>query len=303
MPSNDIDSLLKGSIDMHLHHGPVAGPTRFDALELARQAQQAGMRGIVFKDSGYPNAPLVQLIRKLVPELEIFGSLCLNYNCGGLNVHAVESNAQLGAKVVWMPTYTSTNSVKAFRALGVPVKGEGISIIDSKGRLVPEGSPILSVVKKYDMVLATGHISPEEIFALVEEALRLGINKLLITHPLDKEFSDRVPSMEELKRLAAMGAIIEHTFVAHLPTEFSRNPAHTVEAIRELGAEHCIISTDLGLFTYNPPPAEGMRMFIATLLRHGMAPEEIELMAKVNPAKLLGLDVTDNLQCPEVEPV
>jgi hypothetical protein len=248
------------------------------------------MRGIVLKDSGYPNAPLALLIRKLVPDLEIFGSLCLNFNCGGLNYHAVESYAQLGAKVVWMPTYASANSISTFRSLGVPMEGEGITIIDDRGRLVPEIAPILSAVKKYDMVLATGHISPEEIFALVEEALRLGITKLLITHPLDKEFSDRVPSMDELKRLSSMGAIIEHTFVCHLHTEFSRNPAHTVEAIRELGAEHCIISTDLGLFTYNPPPAEGLRMFIATLIRHGLSTEEVELMAKINPAKLLGLD-------------
>jgi hypothetical protein len=96
--------------------------------------------------------------------------------------------------------------------------------------------------------------------------------------------------MEELKRLARMGAFIEHTFVCHLPTEFCRNPAQTVEAIREIGAEHCIISTDLGLFTFNPPPVEGFRMFIATLLRNGITPEEIELMAKTNPGKLLGLD-------------
>ncbi len=87
-----------------------------------------------------------------------------------------------------------------------------------------------------------------------------------------------------------MGAFIEHTFVCHLPTEFCRNPAQTVEAIREIGAEHCIISTDLGLFTFNPPPVEGFRMFIATLLRNGITPEEIELMAKTNPGKLLGLD-------------
>jgi hypothetical protein len=40
----DIDELLRGSIDMHVHHGPVAGPTRFDAMELAEQALQAGMR-------------------------------------------------------------------------------------------------------------------------------------------------------------------------------------------------------------------------------------------------------------------
>jgi predicted metal-dependent phosphotriesterase family hydrolase len=62
-----------------------------------------------------------------------------------------------------------------------------------------------------------------------------------------------------------------------------------VEAIRAVGAEHCIITTDLGQYM-NPPAAEGMRMFIALLLKNGITEHEIELMAKVNPSKLLGLN-------------
>jgi hypothetical protein len=291
MPDNssDIDVLLQGSIDMHVHSGPVAGPTRFDAMELAEQALQSGMRGLVLKDSGYPTAPLATIIRKRVPGVEVIGSMTLNFNYGGLNHHAVEASAQLGARVLWMPTYSSLNSINKFRALGVPFEGEGVSLLDASGQLVPEVGPILSIVKRYDMVLATGHISPPEILALSDAALGMGIRKLVITHPLDQEVVDKVPSMEELKRLAGLGAYIEHTFVFHLPTESSRDPAHTVKAIRELGAEHCIISTDLGLFTYNPSPVEGFRLFIATLLRSGVTTKEIELMAKVNPAKLLGL--------------
>jgi len=286
----DIDALLRGSIDMHLHHGPVAGPCRFDALELAQQARDAGMRAVVLKDSGYPNAPLATIIKKLVPELGIFGSLCLNYSCGGLNHHAAESSARLGARVLWMPTYSSANSVKTFRKLGMPIEDDGISLLGPDGRLVPEMDRILEIVKRHDMVLATGHISPEEIFALFEGAKKHGIEKFIITHPTDKEFSDRAPGMDELKDLAAGGAVIEFTFVAHLPTEFCRNPVQTVEDIRAIGAERCIISTDLGLFSFNPPAAEGFRLFISSLLRNGITPEEIELMAKVNPAKLLGLE-------------
>jgi hypothetical protein len=285
----DIDELLRGSIDMHVHHGPVAGPTRFDAMELAEQALQAGMRGIVLKDGGYPTAPLATMIKKRVPGVEVIGSITLNFNYGGLNHHAVEASAQLGARVLWMPTYSSLNSINKFKALGVPFEGDGIFLLDSSGQLVPEMGPILSIVKKYDMVLATGHISPEEIIALSDAAFSMGIRKLVITHPFDQEVVEKVPSMEELKRLSNLGAYIEHTFVFHLPTEYSRNPAHTVKAIREIGAEHCIISTDLGLFTYNPSPAEGFRLFIATLIRNGVSAKEIELMAKTNPAALLGL--------------
>jgi len=57
---------------------------------------------------------------------------------------------------------------------------------------------------------------------------------------------------------------------------------------KAIGAEHSIMSTDLGQ-SYNPPAPEGMRMFIATLLRKGLEAKEIEMMVKTNPAKLLGL--------------
>ena len=40
----DYDSLLSGSIDMHLHPGPDAFKCRVDALEAANQAKQAGMK-------------------------------------------------------------------------------------------------------------------------------------------------------------------------------------------------------------------------------------------------------------------
>jgi predicted TIM-barrel fold metal-dependent hydrolase len=86
-----------------------------------------------------------------------------------------------------------------------------------------------------------------------------------------------------------MGAYIEHTYVGFLPTDFRSDPKPMVEAIKYVGAEHCIMSTDLGQY-YNPPAAEGMRMFIALLLKNGITDHEIELMVKVNPAKLLRLD-------------
>jgi hypothetical protein len=43
------------------------------------------------------------------------------------------------------------------------------------------------------------------------------------------------------------------------------------------------MSTDLGQFK-NLLPAEGMRLFIATMLRSGLKEQEIETMVKTNPA-------------------
>jgi predicted TIM-barrel fold metal-dependent hydrolase len=285
----DIDELLTGSIDMHMHPGPTGGPCRLDALEAARQAKQAKMMGIVLKSHSYTASAMAIIVSQLVPDILVFGSVCLDYEIGGLNPHAVENAAQLGAKIVWMPTFSSTNSINKMRALGLPLKGKGLSLIDDTGKLVPEINPILTLIKERNMILATGHISPQETFILLNEAKKIGIKKFIITHPTDAEFSEKHFSIDELQRLAKMGAFIEFTLVGMLPNEFCHNPAQITQAIKDIGAKHCIISTDLGQ-PQNPLPVEGMRLLIATLLKHGISKEEVELMAKRNPAILLDLD-------------
>jgi hypothetical protein len=290
----NIDELLSGSIDMHMHPGPTGGPCRLDALEAAEQAKQAGMRGIVLKSHSYTAAAVAIIVNKLVPDIDVFGSVCLDYEIGGLNPHALENAAYLGAKVVWMPTFSSTNSINMMRALGLPLKGEGISLIDDTGKLVPEMEPILELIKKHDMILATGHISPQETFILLNEAQRIGIKKYIVTHPTDKEFSEKHFTIEEMQQLAKMGAFIEFTLVGLLPNEFCHDPAQIARTIKTVGAEHCIISTDLGQ-PQNPLPVEGMRLLMATLLHQGISPVEVELMAKKNPAILLDLDKSSEI--------
>ena len=285
----DLDLLMRGAIDMHVHHAPDTNRRRIDALEAAKQAQQAGMRAIVLKCHSYPTAPLAILINQLVPSIKIFGSICLDYEIGGLNLYALETSARLGARVVWMPTFSSFNSRGRMKALGLCLEGDGFSIIDANGRLVPEIPHIVSMVKQYDMVLASGHLSPSETFALMDEVHKNGINRMVITHPLDVELFDHPFSIEDLRHLTRMGAFVELTCVGLLPTEFRHDPTHTVEIIKALGADHCIMSTDLGQYR-NPLPVEGMRLFIAALLQKGVEEKDIEIMVKFNPARLLGLE-------------
>jgi len=289
MEFTSIDNLVAGSIDMHMHPGPAAGPCRLDAIEAARQAQLAGMKAIVLKSHSYTAAAVAVIVNQLVPGIHVFGSVCLDYEIGGLNFHALEGAAMLGAKVVWMPTFSAINSINKMRALGLPLEGEGIYLLDKTGKLVQEMERILSLIKKHNMVLATGHISPRETFSLIDEAQRIGIKKIVITHPTDKEFSEKLLSLEELQQLAKMGAFIEFTLVGMLPNEFCHDPAQIAKIIKTIGPGHCIVSTDLGQ-PQNPLPVEGMRLFIATLLHHGITQKEVELMVKVNPGILLDLN-------------
>jgi hypothetical protein len=285
-----IDDLTRGSIDMHCHHAPDALiEGRMDALETVKLAAQMGMRAVVLKSTYFPTMPMAEIIGKLVPEVKVFGSVCMDNEIGGLNYEALEPLAKFGTKVVWMPTHSSTNSRANMRRLpGVVLEGEGFSLIDADGKLVPAVGRILSIVKKYNMVLANGHVSPKETFALFKAAQAMGINKLVVTHGLWQNGSIRF-TVDELKQLGQMGAFIEHCYVGFMPTDFRNDPKPIMDAIKVIGAEHCIMGSDLGQY-YNPPPAEGMRMFVALMYKNGISAREIELMAKVNPAKLLDLD-------------
>ena len=133
--SVNIDRVMRGSIDMHVHHGPGGGS--FSAYDLAVQASQAGMRGIVLKDTGYPNAPMAEMINRLVPGTTLFGSQCLNAYCGGLNFHAVESAAKMGAKVVWMPTLSAANSVMFTGKWASPSAKRGSPCSTTGGSSIP----------------------------------------------------------------------------------------------------------------------------------------------------------------------
>jgi hypothetical protein len=283
-----IDNLLRGAIDMHAHFAPDFVPVfRMDALDTVKSAQQMGMRAIVLKAHAYMTPPLAALAGKLVPDIKVFGSICLDYEVGGLNYHALGAAARIGAKVVWMPTHSSSNEKN--KIPGITSGSDGLSLLNSENKLIPEIDKILSLIKEHEMVLATGHISPAETIALLDAARAKGISKIVITHPSIVEILKHGFKMEDLRRLAKMGAFIEHTYVGYLPNELRHDPKNLVETIRAVGAEQSIISTDTGQ-SGNPPVGEAMRMFIALLLRSGITEHEIELMAKVNPARLLDLN-------------
>jgi hypothetical protein len=281
----DLDQLLRGSIDLHMHPGPDVVRRRLDALEAARQAQQAGMRAIVIKNHFYPTAPLANLVNKLVPGIEVFGSLCLDYEVGGLNAAAVKNSAELGSKIVWMPTFSAANARKS----AGEGEAEGLSILESSGQLRPEIFPILKLIKQYDLVLATGHIPPHEARVLIDEAVKEGLSRLIITHPLEQVMAKQPFTSEDIQHLIQMGAFIELTCTGLLPTGPGNGAIRMVEAIKTMGAGHFVMSTDLGQ-AFNPTPVEGLRLFMGTLLNKGISREEIEVMVRVNPGKLLGLE-------------
>ena len=130
--------------------------------------------------------------------------------------------------------------------------------------------------------------SPREILSLVPLAQRMGITRIVITHPLERSVLEAVLTPEEVKGLAQLGAFIEYCFIGLMPTGGRQRPRDVADSIRDVGAAHCILSSDFGQIQ-NPYPAEGMRLFIALMLQSGFTPAEVELMVKANPRRLLDL--------------
>jgi len=290
------DELLRGAIDLHQHAAPSLFERITDDFGLAEQARQAGMRAVLFKAHEQDTTGRASLVRKQVPEVEVFGGVVLNWFVGGLNPHAVDASIKLGARMVWMPTLSAQHHLdyfggshfgRAMKARAAPrAARRGISVLNEHGELTTDAQEILGLVAEAGVCLSTGHLSPREIPFLVRGARKAGVKKILVTHP-DLNLSGL--SAEAQKALAAEGAILEKDIIAMMPAWQSLNLEEMAKSIRELGPEHCVLGTDFGQLQH-PPPAEGLRMFVQMLLDQGITPEEIRTMTAKNPARLLGLD-------------
>lgn len=286
------DQLLHGAIDFHIHTFPNVMKAKIDAIDAAIMARDAGMKAIVIKDNWSTSAGTAYLVNRIVSGLDIFGGIVLNNCVGGLNPNAVETAVKYGkgAKVIWMPTLSSMNHQNFFGK-----KGVGLSILKD-GKIIPEVQKILDIIIENNLVLSTGHLSVKEQKILVKSAVEKGVKKILINHP-ELELINMPISVQ--KELAALGAYLEYCFVnctpgITLPIEAYGGvhfnyvePSKIAKMIKEIGAEHCIMSTDLGSLRASPTPVEGMKMFICSMLELGISESEIEQMVRINPSILL----------------
>lgn len=71
---------------------------------------------------------------------------------------------------------------------------------------------------------------------------------------------------------------------------YKKNLEDNVEAVKAVGSEHIIVSTDGGQMQ-NPRWNEALEEYVSYLYEAGISKEEIDQMTKINPAKMLGLDV------------
>jgi hypothetical protein len=156
--------MLSGIIDLHVHSAPSLWPRRYMDPVTWKIAQEAGVRCMVLKAHEGSTAERACLLGN-----GVVGGIVLNAPVGGANLDAVRVCADLGGRIVWMPTLSAITHIAAsqnselrvHRALSfaeVPVLNDG--------KLRTEWFPVLDFIASRDLVLGSGHLSMDETILL-----------------------------------------------------------------------------------------------------------------------------------------
>jgi hypothetical protein len=300
-PSNRAHQLVRGAFDIHVHIDPDIIPRRITDLELAKRFSEVGLEGFVLKSHYAPTAERASVVNAASGlSVRAIGSITLNHGVGGMNASAVEIAARGGARIVWMPTVDAANEARELeghvlgtklplwaviqsemRAQGLGL--EPVHVVDVAGMVLPETRQVLRVIARHGLVLATGHLGRDEIFAVVDVALEEGVKQIIITHP---DYPTQDLSIPDQIALAARGAYLERCVAPSISGKVAWEKMFA--AIRATGPEHSVLSTDMGQ-PKNPPVEDGLPIIVDLLLEAGFTEDEICVMTVTNSRRLAGV--------------
>lgn len=289
---------VKGFIDTHVHTGPAPFRRLGDTIDVARWCWQAGMAGIVVKSHFEATITKVYHARKEIPDFPVFAGIALNRGVGGINPGAVEQALQQEARFVWMPTIDAANHARIFGATGAfgtigsgsyssqSARGSrGLYTVLNGNQLTADVKEVIDLIADFNAVLATGHLSREEILAVVDYALSKNHNKIVVTHP---EMQCPNLDLRTQVELAQQNCLMEYCAVNCMPMFQSVSSDQMKEAIDAVGADRAIIATDSGQ-PFSPKTPDMFRMFAQILYEKGVSLADIATMAIRNPACLLDI--------------
>ncbi len=297
---NQEDKLLIGAIDMHQHLGPSVIPRALDIVQGAKEAQEAGMKGILVKDHQFPSMASVETAKSCLGDdrnIFIGSSIVLNHEVGGMNPAAVETAINMGVNMVWMPTISTENHHVSHERGGLKFPAsrkkietmprDFIPLVGEDGQVTDACRKALEVIAKdKSVILGAGHGSAAEVDAILRTAKKLDIQKIVVNHPTYMIDA----SLEMMQAWGEMGVFMEFGACTCDPISSICNVDldKTVETIRAIGMEHITLASDYGQIN-NPHPVEGLKHFAELLLSKGFTLGELEIMMKENPSKLLGI--------------
>jgi hypothetical protein len=290
--------MIKGAIDVHCHID-----FEFSAKERKREpeflwlpkAEAMGIRGVVLKSHWWPTINVVPYILSTVEtRVRLWSSVALNSTAGGPNPCIIESCAELGGKMVFLPTWSARNDVqrkgfsnrlKTYYKSHAQLDNPNYYFLDDKGKLMPLGYEIIECCKAHNLTLGMGHVSWQESLAFVEAARDMGYSQRIIVNHVQSHIIDM--PLEAMQRAAGMGAFLETCWNALAPGRM--DSPELVQQFRKVGLQQIIVSTDY-FRPYSPNPAELFRMFLGMLHEGGLSKDEVKQVACTNPARLMALE-------------
>lgn len=285
------DERLKGAMDIHIHAYPDWVQRSQDMIDIAIEAARRGMRGILFKDHFNLTAGEAYLVQKHINHLvsegtlpnavDVYGGLGLNF---GVRADVVKQATKYpNMKKIFFPTF---NSARCLMNMGHDAS-KGIHLVNSKQEVLPEVAEVLSIAADAKIGVGLGHTDFYELLPVTEKAKEIGA-RVVLDHPL---LELNKLTMDEMKILADKGAYVGTFCQPMIPSIYQpvADPFETVNTIKTIGAERCLIASDFGQVLHLET-IYGMRVFIRALLAFGITNEEIDLMIKRNPARVLYLN-------------
>lgn len=288
---------VKGFYDLHVHSAPAPFRRIGDSVDLAQWCAAEGMAGIVIKSHFESTVSKAYHAQREVSNIKVFSGIALNRGVGGVNPAAVELALSLGAKIVWFPTLDAENHARTYGSTGTygfhsmtlsfqdPSRPRGLYSVFLDRCLSEEAKEVIDLVHHYDAILATGHLSREEILAVMDYAVGKKVRKVLITHP---EFTVPNLDLKTTVELSQQGAFVEFMAVNCFPIPGTVSLDRMKEMMEAVGPEHAVLSSDSGQ-PFNPKPPEALRIVAQCLHEKGMSEDAIARMAIKNPAFLLGV--------------
>jgi hypothetical protein len=277
------DVNLKGAIDFRAHTSPDSMDRSIDSDDMAKLAKEAGMRGVVLIHHWESTASTAYWVRKQVPGLDVFGGVVLNKSVGGINLEAVKRMTTMKGgfgRVVWFPTSDGEAFMNYFKIDGSPVA------VSKDGHLLPSVLEVIDfIAKNHQLVLETGHVSDPDTMLLVKEAHDRGVAHIVVTNPL--AFTHM--TVAEMQEATREGAYIEFTYNSVLPPHPQLSIEEFAAAIQKVGPKYCILGTDFGAMGRNEFHPQGLLDFMMALHKLGISVDDINTMAKTNPARILEL--------------
>jgi hypothetical protein len=299
MLEDRVSRILVGAVDLHCHSGPSVMPRDINHIEAMQEAAAAGFRAMLIKDHYYSATPITEMLNQAYGHLKVtlLSGVPLNNAVGGFNKYAVDHGIALGAKLVWLPTFSARNHIDSpygVRA-GFPhttrkmIPFEPLTPLDANGRVKEEVKEILDLIAQHDVILAGGHLHISEILPVFEEARQRGVKRLLVNHP---SFIVGA-SYDDIRRLVTMGAYIEHSLCMFIRVPKRKRdpfPPEELDKLIKAGTvERTILASDLGQRGADHP-VTGFRNVIKICINLGYSDEDIRKMISGNPLDLLGLE-------------